>query len=113
MDRCSSPTISTAPSIVSAALADRSPGTERLIPGASSPRVHMDSHRMTATRRTLALATVLFCAWTEGVWAESLGERMAPCLACHGEKGQSANPEIPSLGGQTSPYALIQLYLFR
>jgi len=38
---------------------------------------------------------------------------MAPCLACHGEKGQSSNPEIPSLGGQTSPYALIQLYLFR
>ena len=27
--------------------------------------------------------------------------------------GQSENPEIPSLGGQTAPYALIQLYLFR
>ena len=38
---------------------------------------------------------------------------MAPCLACHGEKGQSSNPEIPSLGAQTSPYVLIQLYLFR
>ena len=38
---------------------------------------------------------------------------MAPCLACHGEKGQSANPEIPSLGGQTAPYVLIQLFLFR
>jgi len=38
---------------------------------------------------------------------------MAPCLACHGEKGQSTNPEIPSLGAQTSPYVLIQLYLFR
>lgn len=40
-------------------------------------------------------------------------ERAAPCLACHGEKGQSSNPEVPSLGAQTAPYALIQLYMFR
>jgi cytochrome c553 len=45
--------------------------------------------------------------------AASLEETMAPCLACHGEKGQSANPEVPSLGAQTAPYTLIQLYLFR
>jgi cytochrome c553 len=38
---------------------------------------------------------------------------MAPCLACHGEKGQSSNAETPSLGAQTSPYVLIQLFLFR
>ena len=38
---------------------------------------------------------------------------MASCLACHGEKGQSANPEVPSLGAQPSPYLVIQLYLFR
>ncbi len=38
---------------------------------------------------------------------------MAPCLACHGEKGQSTNPEIPSLGAQTAPYVLVQLFLFR
>jgi cytochrome c553 len=40
-------------------------------------------------------------------------ERVALCLACHGEKGQSSNPEVPSLGAQTAPYALIQLYMFR
>ena len=40
-------------------------------------------------------------------------ERVALCLACHGEKGQSSNPEVPSLGAQTAPYALIQLFLFR
>ena len=45
--------------------------------------------------------------------AESLAERMQPCLACHGEKGQSENPEVPSLGAQPAPYTLIQLYLFR
>ena len=45
--------------------------------------------------------------------AEELAERVTPCLACHGEKGQSETPEVPSLGAQTAPYALIQLYLFR
>src|SRR3979490_1110856 len=45
--------------------------------------------------------------------AEPFAERVAPCLACHGEKGQSETPEVPSLGGQPAPYLLIQLYLFR
>ncbi len=45
--------------------------------------------------------------------AETMAERAAPCLACHGEKGQSETAEIPSLGGQPAPYLLIQLYLFR
>jgi cytochrome c553 len=56
---------------------------------------------------------ILLCAWMQGAGAESLEERMVPCLACHGEKGQSPNPEVPSLGAQPSPYVLIQLYLFR
>ena len=68
---------------------------------------------MKVTRRSLRIALILFCAWTARAWADSIQERFAPCLACHGEKGQSANPEIPSLGAQTSPYILIQLYLFR
>ncbi len=45
--------------------------------------------------------------------AETIAERAAPCLACHGDKGQSETPEVPSLGGQPAPYLLIQLYLFR
>jgi cytochrome c553 len=57
------------------------------------------------------LATVV--ATTLPVWPQSLQDRMAPCLACHGEKGQSENPEVPSLGAQPAPYTLIQLYLFR
>jgi cytochrome c553 len=55
---------------------------------------------------------MLVCAASAG-FGETLEERMAPCLACHGEKGQSENPEVPSLGGQPSPYLVIQLYLFR
>ena len=36
-----------------------------------------------------------------------------PCLACHGEKGYSEQPAVPSLGGQPAPYLLIQLYRFQ
>ena len=47
------------------------------------------------------------------VRAETIEERAAPCLACHGEHGQSETENIPSLGGQQAPYALIQLFMFR
>jgi cytochrome c553 len=45
--------------------------------------------------------------------AQTVEERLPVCLACHGEKGQSATPEIPSLGAQQKDYALVQLYMFR
>src|SRR6202166_2475506 len=45
--------------------------------------------------------------------AETIEERAAPCLACHGERGQSETENTPSLGGQQPPYALIQLFMFR
>jgi cytochrome c553 len=63
--------------------------------------------------RSLAAATLLMCAAGGALAAEPFADRVAPCLACHGEQGQSVNPEVPSLGGQTAPYLLIQLYLFR
>ncbi|MGZ3410485.1 MAG: c-type cytochrome [Xanthobacteraceae bacterium] len=45
--------------------------------------------------------------------AQSLQERLPTCLACHGESGQSANADVPSLGGQPQPYLLVQLVMFR
>src|SRR5882757_6681683 len=45
--------------------------------------------------------------------AETFEDRIAPCLACHGEKGQSETENIPSFGAQQAPYALIQLFMFR
>jgi cytochrome c553 len=66
----------------------------------------MYNRRMKGTRRGLHVAVILLCAWIPRAWADSIDERIAPCLACHGEKGQSTNPEIPSLGAQTSPYVL-------
>ena len=61
----------------------------------------------------LAAAALMVFAGIAPLRAETIAERAAPCLACHGESGQSATPEVPSLGGQTAPYLLIQLYLFR
>ena len=56
----------------------------------------------------LACASIAFSAS-----GETIQERAAPCLACHGEKGQSETESTPSLGGQQPPYALIQLFMFR
>src|ERR1700709_203034 len=45
--------------------------------------------------------------------AEVNAERVAPCFACHGERGQSETENTPSLSAQQAPYALIQLFMFR
>jgi cytochrome c553 len=63
--------------------------------------------------RWLAAAVAFAGAAITPLAAETFAERVAPCLACHGEKGQSKNPLVPSLGGQPAPFLLIQLYLFR
>jgi cytochrome c553 len=47
------------------------------------------------------------------VRAQSLEERLPTCFACHGEKGQSQLPEVPSLGAQQAVYILIELVMFR
>ena len=61
----------------------------------------------------ILLTIALVCISGICAAAASFEERMTVCLACHGEKGQSENPEVPSLGAQPSPYLVIQLYLFR
>jgi cytochrome c553 len=43
----------------------------------------------------------------------NLDDKLAPCLACHGAEGQSETENVPSLGAQTAPYTLIQLFMFR
>ena len=73
----------------------------------------MSVPRTTVIASRLTAAVVAICALGHPLAAETMSERAAPCLACHGGNGQSENPEIPSLGGQNAPYALIQLYLFR
>ena len=47
------------------------------------------------------------------VCAQSLQDRASTCLSCHGEKGQSQLPEVPSLGAQPALYTLVELVMFR
>jgi cytochrome c553 len=61
-------------------------------------------------RIILALAFALVAS---SLRAQTIEERTAPCLACHGEHGQSETENTPSLGAQQAPYALIQLFMFR
>jgi cytochrome c553 len=62
-------------------------------------------------RGLLALALIGLASRSLG--APPIEERLGACLACHGAGGQSANPKVPSLGGQHAPYLVIQLFLFR
>jgi len=59
------------------------------------------------------IAALAFVFMASSASAETLEERAAPCLACHGERGQSETENTPSLGAQQPPYALIQLFMFR
>ena len=45
--------------------------------------------------------------------AQTVDERFAVCLACHGADGRSRIPDTPSLGGQPSFFVVAQLFLFR
>jgi cytochrome c553 len=67
---------------------------------------------MRSARRSLAVL-ILLCGWAPPAGAQSITERLAPCYSCHGDQGQSFNPDTPSLGAQPQAYLLIQLYLFR
>jgi cytochrome c553 len=59
------------------------------------------------------VAVLTFVLLASSANAETIEERAAPCLACHGERGLSETENTPSLGAQQPPYALIQLFMFR
>jgi cytochrome c553 len=59
------------------------------------------------------ILAMAFASFAVSASAETIQERAATCLACHGERGTSETENTPSLGGQQAPYALIQLFMFR
>lgn len=63
--------------------------------------------------RTVLTAVMLAGLLATGAQAATYDEKLATCLACHGEKGVSETPEVPSLAGMPSDATLIQLFLFR
>jgi cytochrome c553 len=54
-----------------------------------------------------ALLTALFCSLSFSQ------ERLQLCAACHGQDGNSTNPQIPSIAGQPKLFLENQLILFR
>jgi len=63
--------------------------------------------------RTFLAAAILIGACAGSAHAMTYDEKLASCLACHGEKGISETPEVPSLAGMSADFTLIQLFLFR
>jgi cytochrome c553 len=61
----------------------------------------------------LAVGAILAVLAVFPVCAQSLQERVSTCFACHGERGQSQIPEVPSLGAQPTFYTLVELVMFR
>ncbi len=61
--------------------------------------------------RVIVAALIFLPVWANA--AESLEARLAACLACHGENGQSSIPEVPSLGGQPAFYLTVQMLILR
>ena len=63
--------------------------------------------------RAAAALTAALAAGALPAAAAAPPAKLAPCLACHGERGQSTTANVPSLGGQQPSYTVTQLFLFR
>jgi len=63
--------------------------------------------------RIVFAAAILAGLLATSARAATYDEKLPACLACHGEKGVSETPEVPSLAGMPADFTLIQLFLFR
>src|SRR5882672_6659305 len=73
----------------------------------------ISSRLLEGDMRSLAVGAILAGLAALPVCAQPLDARLPTCFACHGEKGQSQLPEIPSLGAQPAFYTTVQLLMFR
>jgi cytochrome c553 len=64
------------------------------------------------TLALLSVAVLVRCAVLPAA-AQPVQSRLPICLACHGQNGQSENPDVPSLGAQQAFYVTVQLLMFR
>lgn len=55
----------------------------------------------------------LALCWAVPSIAETMPAKAQACVACHGQKGVSSNPEWPNLAGQHAAYLAIQITAFR
>jgi cytochrome c553 len=65
---------------------------------------------------TIVVAVLLFSPGKNqalGADIEVIRKKAAVCVPCHGERGNSTNPLIPSLAGQPKQFISTQLVMFR
>jgi len=80
--------------------------------GGVSPAAGLHDRLKAAAQKLLVTLTAGFIAVNPAA-AQTMKERLSACLGCHGENGQSQNPNVPSLGAQQAFYVTVQLLLFR
>ena len=74
-------------------------------------RLRHGARRLTAASAPgWALAAALLCGHAD---AQTLQDKIAACAACHGDAGQSKDPNIPHIGGQPKLAVMYQLFFFR
>src|SRR5499427_264379 len=76
----------------------------------------MPSSRRCRARRGLAASAPLVLSIAVGPCpsgAQTLQDKLAACTACHGETGQSQDPNVPSIGGQPKLFVMYQLFFYR
>ena len=72
-----------------------------------------------STRRRFAVASVFLLAVValagglQTASSATLQEKIAMCVVCHGDKGQSKFPNIPNIGGQPKLFVMYQLFFYR
>jgi cytochrome c553 len=75
--------------------------------------VHQRVRRRLAVASALLFAAVALVARLQEASSATLQEKIALCVACHGEKGQSTFPNIPNIGGQPKLFVMYQLFFYR
>jgi len=60
-----------------------------------------------------ALAADSVMAQLDAARMAAIRQKAEPCFACHGPNGNSTNPEVPTLAGQSWRYTYIQLRDFK
>jgi cytochrome c553 len=70
------------------------------------------ARRRDAASALLFAAALLFLG-AGGARAATLQDKIAQCAACHGENGQSAQANIPHIGGQPKLFVMYQLFFYR
>lgn len=84
------------------------------VPSTVCPMASSRARHCKARGRTvLGLLLVLSLQPSSASLAQTLEERKGLCVVCHGEAGQSANPDIPSIGGQPKLFVMYQLFFYR